>query len=142
MKWGIHRAKKKGTTYTYKSLATKRYEKRSTKALKKAEKLKAKGENKAAQEQTKIANQHKKYAERSAKFDKRMETSVRKSSAAKTAVKILLGGTFGAKTYEAAKAAGYGQTESAIASYVTSTLAGPIGNMALNGLLRYKTVTR
>ena len=38
MKWGIRRAAKKGTTYTYKSHTTKKYEKKYQKALlKKAE---------------------------------------------------------------------------------------------------------
>ena len=38
MKWGIRRAAKKGTTYTYKSHTTKKYEKKAQKALAKASK--------------------------------------------------------------------------------------------------------
>lgn len=41
MKWGIHRAAKKGTTYTYKSHATKKYERKAAKALKKGNAAKA-----------------------------------------------------------------------------------------------------
>ena len=32
MKWGVHRARKKGNTYTYKSYTTKKYEKKANKA--------------------------------------------------------------------------------------------------------------
>lgn len=123
MKWGIRRARAKGTTYSYKSRATKRYENKAANAIN--------------------AEQRKTYtnmAKRSAKMDKSMENSVRASSAGKTTAKVLLNGLWGAKTYEAAKAAGYSKAGSEILTLAGAYLGGPLGNMATTALIRHDYV--
>lgn len=136
MKWGIRRARKKGTTYKYESRTTKRLKKRADKYDRLAK------ENKDDAEWREIANHAKTKAKRSAEFDKKMETSVRKSGAGKTTAKILINGIFGAKTYEACKAAGYGKAGSEAAVLASAWLAGPVGNMAMTALARHDYVNK
>ena len=119
MKWGIHNARKSGTTYQYKSRATKKYEKKLAKAKTEAKK-----------------EIYTRKAERSAEFDRRMQKSVNNSSAGKTAAKVILNGPFGAKTYEALKATGYGRFSSQILTTYSTLLAGPIGNAVVTSLAR------
>ena len=119
MKWGIRKARKSGSTYQYKSRATKKYEKKAANTKSEAKK-----------------EIYERKAKRSATVDRRMQNSVQKSSAGKTTAKILLNGPFGAKTYEALKATGYGKVSSQILTMVSTALAGPVGNMVVTSLAR------
>lgn len=76
MKWGVRRAKKNGTTYSYKSHATKMYEKKSSKAEKKGDLDKAK--------------RYSKYAKRSSELDRKMQDYAESVSAGKAAAQLLL----------------------------------------------------
>lgn len=122
MKWGIRRARKKGTTYQYTSKTTKRQ-------LKKAAKAKAKGQMDKAAE-------YSRRAARSAKLDRRMQDNVEASSRGKIFVEFLLGGAYGAKTYEVVKATGKDDFASAAVSFTAAYIAGPFGNLAANAIVR------
>lgn len=122
MKWGIRRARKKGTTYQYTSKTTKRQ-------LKKAAKAQAKG-------QTDKAAEYSRRAERSAKLDRIMQENVAASSRGKTFIKIALSGTYAAKTYEVAKAAGADRGSALAAAWIPMYLAGGLGNLAANAIIR------
>ena len=119
MKWGVRRAQKKGTTYTYKSRATKKFEKKAANAVDK-----------------KQAEAYKAKAKRMAQFDKKMQSNVEKSGRGKTIAKILINGPWGAKTYEAAKAYGMGRAGAAATTFVADFLGGPIGNSVATAFLR------
>ena len=89
MKWGIRRAKKKGTTYQYKSMTTKHYENKTNRLNKKL--AKTTNANKAAKLQGKI-ERNKNYAKRSAELDRNMQKIAAKTSTGKAlAQAILLG---------------------------------------------------
>lgn len=113
MKWGVRRARKNGSTYSYKSRATKRYEKKSDKAKEHGDSVKS--------------EKFKKYAKKSAKLDKGMEDTARKMSAGKATAATILNGPFSTKTYAAMRGAGYGKAESSVSAAVLNYLAGPFG---------------
>lgn len=94
MKWGVHRAQKKGKDYTYKSHKQKRLEKKLDKAIKK---------NKS---QDKIASIKRKLAVYSQR-DKNREEYARSVSAGKHILNTMLRGPFGANTYNYLRSAGY-----------------------------------
>jgi hypothetical protein len=114
MKWGVRRAKKKGTNYSYKSIDTKYYEQRASKA-------RAKGNEKRA---TKFETK----AKYSAKLDKGMEQYARKLSTGKTVAASLLNSPWHLKAYATAKAAGADSFSAAAASMVSSYIAAPFGS--------------
>lgn len=120
MKWGVRRARNKGTTYSYKSRATKKYEKKSEKAKERGDSIKS--------------EKFKKYAKKSAKLDKGMEDTARKMSAGRTAAATLLNGPFSTKTYAAMRGAGYNKGTSAASAAVINYLAGPFGTSAVRAL--------
>lgn len=122
MKWGVHRAKKKGTTYKYKSWNTKSYEKR-------AEAAKRTGRTDAYKKATAKAK-------KSAEFDKRLQSEAQSMSAGKTTLQVLINGTFGTKSFAAAKASGYSNVGATGMALATNLLAGPAGNMVLTDMLR------
>lgn len=111
MKWGIHRADKKGTTYIYKSHGTKKYEKKAARA-------KAKGN---IQE----AKKYDEYAKRSRKLDKGMQDYAKAVSKGKAAVQAV---TVWSRTYAAAKVAtGNSKVLSRGTGLALSALTGPFG---------------
>lgn len=121
MRWGIHRARKKGTDYTYKSVETRRYsraakksekravkqESRAKKALEKGDSQTAKLYKESAKNYRKDANLRSRQAKVSADIDKRMQKSVEKYNKGRNLALVQIGGSFGAKAYETAKAVGY-----------------------------------
>lgn len=115
MKWGVRRARKKGTTYEYKSHGTKSYARR-------AEKARAKGDMAKAAK-------YDRYHERSVELDRRMQANAEKTSRGKAALKTLLtAGNLGGRTYEAVRASTGGRKYiSRGAGYVASVLIGPFG---------------
>ena len=122
MKWGVRRAREKGTTYSYKSSKTKSYEK-------KAERAKQKGQT----EQYKTLS---KKAKRSREFDSKMQSVAESMSVGNTAVQFLLSGPFGAKSYAAAKAYGISDASSTVSAALLSYMGGPIGSTILTNEYR------
>lgn len=115
MKWGVRRARKKGTDYTYKSHGTKSYAKRAEKAREAGNTAKA--------------EKYDRYHERSIKLDRKMQTNAERNSVGRAAVKTLLtAGGLGGRTYEAVKAStGGSKYISRGAAMVASYYTGPFG---------------
>lgn len=122
MKWGVRRAREKGTTYSYKSSKTKSYEK-------KAERAKQKG-------QTEKYKTLSKKAKRSQEFDSKMQSVAESMSVGNTAVQFLLSGPFGAKSYAAARAYGTSNASSTVSAALISYIGGPIGSTILTNTYR------
>lgn len=122
MRWGVRRARRKGTTYSYKSRKTKAYEK-------KAERAKRRGK----EEKYKTLSTK---AKRSQEFDSKMQSVAESMSAGKTALHVLLTGTFGTKNYAAAKAYGMSEVSSKISSAIVNHMTGPIGDTILTNMYR------
>ena len=111
MKWGIHRAAKKGATYTYKSHGTKKYEKKAARASAKGNIQKAK--------------KYESYAERSRQLDKGMQDYAKTVGKGKAAVQAM---TTWSKTYAATKVAtGNTKIVSRGLGFAVNYLAGPFG---------------
>lgn len=140
MKWGIRRAKKKGTTYQYKSHSTKKYERKADKAWKKAMKYDdmestttGKKQGKAAEKYVKAMNKYDKMtrrAKRSAEFDAKMQKMAKNESTGKTVAKTLLVGTLGNTTYTRLKSAGVSKGAARVATVLSTALGGVGGNYA------------
>lgn len=114
MKWGIRRAKKKGTTYEYRSHATNVYSKKADKARKKGDNAKAK--------------KYDAYTKRSKELDKKMQDYASSVSAGKAVAQAFL---LNSRTYAAAKmASGNSKIVSRGLGFVTSAYAGGLGDMA------------
>lgn len=122
MKWGVRRYTDDDGKPIYKSRATKKYEKKAKRAIRKGN--------------VEDANKYDTYAKRSAQFDKKMQTSVDNSSNGKIAAKVLLNGPFGAKTYEYAKAATGDRLAAAGITVGSNLILGPFGNMAVSHVMR------
>lgn len=95
MKWGIRRAAKKGTTYQYKSHATKKYEKVAEKLAAKAAKSTGDKAAKLKAKSAKMANR----AKRSSEVDRGEEEFARGISTGKALGLAALGGTGVLKGY-------------------------------------------
>ena len=117
MKWGIRRAQKKGTTYTYKSHGTKVYEKKANKARIKGNLEKA--------------AKYDKYAKRSKELDSKMQDYASKLSTGKTIAQSFL---LNSRGYTVSKmATGNRPIISRATGFVTS-LMPHIGDMATRSL--------
>lgn len=115
MKWGVRRAAKKGTTYNYKSHATKVYGKKAAKAEKKGK--------------TEKAAKYRKYEKRSADLDRKMQNYAKNVSVGKGIVQNLFVNT---RTYAVTKmATGNDPIISRAAGYVANYLAGGVGDMVV-----------
>ena len=139
MKWGVHRARKKGTTYNYESLRTKIAKRAANSLDKRAKKLQAKSEkysekgkaNKAkkyeleTKEAKKTADIQKNWAKASAKHDKGMQKIAENMSTGKAIAQTLLTGGLN-KTYHSIRVSGEGSISKGKA--VVATLLG--GNYA------------
>lgn len=115
MKWGVRRARSKGSTYTYTSHGTKKYAKKANQYRKHGDIEKAK----------KYDNYHK----RSVELDRKMQSNAERTSTGKAVAKTLLtAGNLGGRTYEAVKAsAGGSKVISRGAAFAASILTGPLG---------------
>lgn len=116
MKWGIRRAQKKGTTYKYRSHATKVYEKKAAKYAKKGKTAKA--------------SEYSKYAKRSADLDQKMQDYAAKTSTGRAVMQSLFTNS---RSYAATRVATKDANKwvSRGASAVNSRLLGGIGDMAV-----------
>lgn len=126
MKWGVRKAKKNGTTYKYKSRATKRYEI-------KAELAKSSGDK------DKYAKMSRK-AKRSADFDSKLQKEATRMKSGETLASEALLGLWGTTTYAALRASGNSGAMSAAGSFAAGYLAGPIGQSLVTQLSRYRHV--
>lgn len=113
MKWGIHKARKNGVEYSYKSMGQKKYEK-------KIAKLKERGKTAKAEQATYTLNQLK-------NRDKNREEYARSTTVGKTIAKGLLLGPFGSGNYNRMRAAGSGRAAAFLKSnIISSTLGLPV----------------
>ena len=116
MKWGVRRARKKGTTYTYKSHATKVYEKKADKARKKGNDVKA--------------NKYDNFSKRSAHLDREMQNMAERTSVGKAVAQNLL--LWNNRTYMSTKAAtGNDPVVSRAAGWVNQYMLGGLGDMPI-----------
>ena len=121
MKWGVHRARKKGATYRYQSLRTK-YAKRFASEMnrnadrkkERADEYRAEGKQKKAKkyeikakEARQNADSQKRWADASAKHDKEMQKIAGKMSTGKAIAQTLLTGGLN-KTYHSVLVSGEG----------------------------------
>lgn len=115
MKWGMRRAAKKGTTYSYKSHGQKKYEKRLAKQTSKNAK-----EQKIAKTKAKLGQ----YKQR----DKNRVDYAKSTSIGKSVAKQILMGPIGSGTYSRMRAAGSGRGEAFLMSnWIAGTLGAPYG---------------
>lgn len=117
MKWGMRRAKKKGTTYKYKSFSTKRYERKAAK--------------------TTDINKKKIYTNRakaSAKIDAKEQAIAKKQSLGKTLVTRVLTGGIGAKNYQRIQAMGVTNKGKAVALTILDVSTIGIGHRIAKGI--------
>ena len=116
MKWGIHRAKKKGVEYSYKSHGQKKYEKKLAKLDKKG----------VSKETSNYAKASKKLDMYKARDNNRVDYAKR-TSVGKSIAKQLIFGPFGAGNYNRMRSGGYGRIKSAlIGSVITTMLPLPV----------------
>lgn len=130
MKWGVRRARKKGTDYKYKSHTTKKYEKKAVVAREQAAALKKRSKDakypnkhvgkfdkwlsesgaadykKRSDKVAKKADNYARRAKRSADLDRRMQTIAASMSSGRTFASVLLMGTLGTKKYTESLAMG------------------------------------
>ena len=109
MKWGIHRASKKGTTYTYKSHGQRKWDKKLDKAIKKG------SEQKKIDKATKKVSM---YKER----DKSRQSYAESTTVGKSIAKQLLLGPVGSGAYSRLRASGMGRASSAVVAYFGSPI--------------------
>lgn len=121
MKWGVHRAQKKGTTYRYQSLRTKHAKRFASEMNRNADRIKeradeyrAEGKQKKAKkyeikakEAKQNADLQKRWANASAKHDKEMQKIAEKTSTGKAIAQTLLTGGLN-KTYHSILVSGEG----------------------------------
>lgn len=114
MKWGIRKARKQGTTYTYKSMGQKKYEK-------KVAKMKAKGADQSKID--KAQNKLDMYKVR----DKNRQAYAESTSVGKMVAKQLLMGPIGTGNYERMRAADHGRIASAfVSNWISSSVGAPL----------------
>lgn len=118
MKWGKRKAEQRGTTYTYRSHSTKKYERKAAKA-----------KNQADAE--KYANR----AKRSKELDRREQSIAEKTSTGKVfATRLLLTGGVGAKNYQQFQAMGDTKVTAAAKAFADVMLTGGIGSRVQKAL--------
>jgi hypothetical protein len=114
MKWGVRRARKKGQTYTYTSMGTKSYKRKAEKAREAGDKVKQK--------------KYEKYHKKSVELDRKMQKNALSNTTGRAALKTILNGPFGGRTYEVVKVtSGNNGSVSRVAGYVAGWLSGPVG---------------
>lgn len=117
MKWGVHRARKKGTTYKYKSHSTKKYER-------KVEKAKEKGN---VEKQKKMQQR----LNRSKQYDKNAQKIAESKTGGEAFIKSQLAGGF--LNYSAYTRMNASWVSKGKAMILTS-LTGPLGGYAAKSL--------
>lgn len=113
MKWGVRKARKKGTSYSYTSMRTKHL-------AKKAARAKAKGKKNAKEISERL--------KRSKKIDENLLIYAKKTSVGKAIVQDILLGPGGAKSYQTMRANGTSRGAALAFQAVSKTSAFVIGN--------------
>lgn len=130
MKWGMHRAAKKGTSYSYKSLQTKALEKSLTRA-------KAKNAKKGTNWTKAKVSRMSQLASASKKSDKKYQEYAKKTSVGKAVAQNLLLGP-GARTYQTMRANDFGRGRSIAAQFLPMELNTAIGVSVSTGRTKAK----
>lgn len=121
MKWGVRRAQKNGSTYTYTSAGTKRYKRKADRAREVGDTAKQK--------------KYERYYEKSVELDRKMQENALTNSAGRAAMKTLVNGAFGNKTYETVRATSGGTKRvSRALGIVASYTTGPFGAIPARSL--------
>lgn len=141
MKWGVRRAAKKGTTYTYKSHATKKYSKKADEynnyandydpknyTSKLSNKQRAKLQQKSDHNRAK-ARQYEQRAKRSAELDRKEQKIAENTKTGKVIATRMLTMGVGAKSYQRFQALGDSKKKAFVKSYVDTMLLGGYGHM-------------
>lgn len=119
MKWGMRKARKQGTNYTYKSHGQKKWEKKLQKMQTIDKPVNRKTADKIKQAQRKLDTFKKR--------DKNRQTYAESTTVGKSVAKGLLMGPFGAGNYNRLRAAGHTRAASFMKSnLIASTLALPL----------------
>lgn len=114
MKWGVRRARKKGVEYAYTSHGTKKYKRKAEKARMAGDKEKQK--------------KYEQYYKKSVELDRKIQKNATSNSAGRAALKTLINGPFGGRTYEVVKVtSGNNKSVSRALGVVAGYLSGPIG---------------
>lgn len=132
MKWGQHRARKRGGTYSYKSHGTKKFEKYEKKFK---DKSKNASDKSSKERNNVIAKDYAHRAKRSRELDARMQKIVDEMPKWQVAVSALFGPSM--KSMVLNKALG-DRSNAMINAGVANYLAGPLGNMTVNAVRRSK----
>ena len=134
MKWGMHRAQKKGTTYKYKSYSTKKYNRKAKNAKESAKEWDEMARYAQSKGKTEKANKYKQYASKdrsdAAKYERRMKRSAKldaneqkiakQTKTGKVLATRLLTGGIGAKSYQRYQAMGNSKAK----AFVKTALLG------------------
>ena len=122
MKWGVRRARKNNTTYTYTSMGTKQY-------AKKAEKYRKAGDKENAAK-------YEKYHKRSVKLDRMIQNNAERVSTGRQVVKMFTVTGFGGnRTYETVKSmTGNSKYISRGMAAVAACTTGPFGAIPARAL--------
>lgn len=113
MKWGVRRAQKKGTTYTYRSHGQKKWDKKLQKATKKSN-------GKETSRLTKARQKAELYRER----DKFRQDYASRTNLGKSISKQLLFGPFGSGAYSRFRASGDSRLAAGLKSNIISSSLG------------------
>lgn len=116
MKWGVRRARKKGTTYKYKSMSTRRYEK-------KVDKAKQKGDTEKAKTMSKRLERSRQYDKNAQKISDNYSTSEAIGKAVITNMAMEGGGPVLFSAYTRMKASGVSKGKSMVATALTGPIA-------------------
>lgn len=121
MRWGIRKATKKGTSYTYKSHGQKKYEKRLNKLTSKGAKAEKIAKNKEKLDIYKTR-------------DKNRQSYAERTNVGKSFIKTLALGPIGAGSYNRYRGAGNSRTAAFLKSNILmSTLGAPVSILASRG---------
>lgn len=105
MKWGYHRAQKKGKKYTYTSFGTRQYAHQRKHAQKSLDKAKTNKDEHKIEKYKKKVNKYNTYHKRSVNLDRKMQRNSLATSTARALARTALVGPLGNKTYDAFLAA-------------------------------------
>ncbi len=123
MKWGVRRARSKGTSYTYKSRAQKKYDSK----VNKMEERKSNGKHINERKYKVAKSKQQMYKNR----DKNRQDYAEMTTVGRSFVKTVMMGPVGNGNYNRFRAGGHGRVFSFLGSnYISSTLGAPITILA------------
>lgn len=131
MKWGYHRAQKKGKKYTYISSGTKQYANQTRRAQNLLAKAKTNKDERKIEKYKKQVNKYNTYHQRSVNLDRKMQRNALATSTVKALARTAIIGPLSGETYETFLAASnhndaVSRAASLAAAYCTGSLGAPI----------------